>query len=164
MPYKDRALRHKASSEAGRRWRENNPERAHLCHSWVQMRQRCSNQNHPRYADYGGRGISVCERWDSFDSFVSDMGPRPTRFHTIERVNNNGNYEPGNCRWATRAEQCSNKRNCLYVTIGKERITLKEACRRLQLPYKQIHSRVNRLGWPIERAVSTPIRRILNAH
>lgn len=159
MPYKDPEMRAKVSAEHCRKRKLLNPEKWRLQGIWTQMRQRCSNPDNARYEDYGGRGITVCERWQSFEVFAADMSPRPSLQHTLDRINNDGNYEQGNCRWATRREQSNNKRNCLYVAVGGEKITLKEACRRLALPYKQIHSRINRLDWPIERAISTPIGR-----
>jgi hypothetical protein len=79
--------------------------------TWQQMKTRCLNPRHHAYADYGGRGITVCERWRvSFADFLADMGPRPSALHSIDRINNDGNYEPGNCRWATRSEQRRNQR------------------------------------------------------
>lgn len=80
-------------------------------YSWVGMIARCTDTNHASYENYGGRGISVCERWrNSFTAFYEDMGPKPTESHTIERKDNDGNYEPGNCKWATLQEQSRDKR------------------------------------------------------
>lgn len=77
--------------------------------SWTRMLSRCHDPNLDNYKHYGGRGITVCERWLSFENFLADMGERPAN-RSIDRINNDGNYEPGNCRWATSAEQHSNKR------------------------------------------------------
>jgi hypothetical protein len=77
--------------------------------AWIAMNQRCYNENNPWYHKYGGRGIEVCERWrSSYQNFLNDMGVKPTSKHSIDRINNDGNYEPNNCRWATQHEQVLN--------------------------------------------------------
>lgn len=97
--------------------RHRRPER----HIRVLMIQRCHNPNSPKFHHYGGRGIEVCQRWrESFDAFLEDMGPRPSPEHEIDRIDNDGNYEPGNCRWATRREQMENTRRTRLVTIDGE--------------------------------------------
>lgn len=78
---------------------------------WRGMRRRCENINCHAYKNYGGRGISVCERWQTFENFFADMGPRPSSLYSLDRVDNDGNYEPGNCRWATRIQQIRNRRS-----------------------------------------------------
>jgi hypothetical protein len=78
---------------------------------WRAMRDRCNRPNNKKYSDYGGRGIGVCKEWNkSFEAFYAHLGPRPSKDHSIERMDNDGNYEPGNVKWATRSEQMKNRR------------------------------------------------------
>lgn len=87
---------------------------------WVQIRQRCNNPTCHGYPNYGGRGISVCERWNDFSAFIEDMGPKPSPIHSIDRTNNDGNYEPGNCTWAIPTTQSRNRRVTRQVTAFGE--------------------------------------------
>lgn len=80
-----------------------------LYNTWLKMRDRCNNPNHKYYKNYGGRGIKVCKRWDNFALFVVDMGERPENY-TLDRINNEGDYEPSNCKWSSRKEQQANRR------------------------------------------------------
>lgn len=82
-----------------------------LYSTWKNMRGRCNNPNIPNYKDYGGRGIRVCERWNDFNLFLEDMGEKPTTKHTLERIDNDGNYKPSNCKWATYSDQMKNQRH-----------------------------------------------------
>ena len=105
--------------------------------AWQKMKERCYNPNIERYPVYGGRGIKVCDRWlESFDNFYEDMGPRPSSKHSIDRIDVNGDYEPGNCRWVTMQEQHYNKRNTLYVEYKNENKSLSELCKIYNLNYK----------------------------
>lgn len=91
---------------------------------WIDMRQRCDNGNRHNYKHYGGRGISVCDRWQVFENFYSDMGDRPTIQHSLERNDTNGNYCPENCRWATVIEQRNNMRSNRWIEVDGVRRTI----------------------------------------
>lgn len=128
--------------------------------SWRGMIERCTNPRSIGWKRYGGRGIEVCERWrNSFIAFLSDLGPRPTARHTLERSNNNRNYEPGNVSWALPPVQARNKRNNRFLVLGNERHTLSEWARRIGLKRTTLEMRLNSHGWTVERALSEPVRR-----
>ncbi len=131
---------------------------SHEYNSWGCMIQRCTNPNNDEYHNYGGRGITVCQRWrDSFEVFLADMGPRPTPKHSIDRFPNaNGNYEPGNCRWATQKEQMNNARCTTFLEWQGQRRSLSEWAEITGFSKDAIRSRL-RHGWSIERALSTPL-------
>lgn len=126
--------------------------------SWQAMKARCNNPNHDEYKNYGLRGITICERWLDFKNFIHDMGNKPTKAHTLERKDSNGNYEPGNCRWATPLEQSNNKRNNLSITYKGKTQSLSAWCRELSLSYKTISNRYN-TGFSIEMMFEKPIKK-----
>lgn len=114
--------------------------------TWIAMRTRCFNKNHIAYEQYGGRGITVCERWrESFLNFYQDMGPRPDQM-TLDRINGNGNYEPSNCRWATSKEQQNNMRSNQFVVVNGVRLTIAMQSERLGVNYHTLYSRLKRAG------------------
>lgn len=126
--------------------------------TWCNMLQRCRTSS-PAYSLYGGRGISVCERWvNSFDDFVSDMGRRPAGA-SIERIDNNRGYEPSNCKWATKQEQANNRRSNRLIEHGGQTKTLAQWAAALGMQQQTLHARLNRSGWPTEHALTRPLRR-----
>lgn len=123
---------------------------------WSSMKDRCGNPKTKNFGDYGGRGIKVCERWLSFENFADDMGPRPEG-HSIERRDNNGNYEPGNCFWATRLEQNRNTRRNRFLTHNDETKCITEWTALKGFKENTIRQRLF-MGWEVSRAIETPIR------
>lgn len=127
-------------------------------HAWGDMLRRCYRPDAPNYKNYGARGIRVCEQWrGSFAAFLADVGPRPTPKHTLDRIDNAGSYEPGNCRWATRAEQARNRRNNRLVTIGGRTLCLADWAAEVGAPVRTLASRL-RAGWPDHEAVLAPVK------
>lgn len=120
---------------------------------WASMHQRCINPNVNGYENYGGRGVSVCERWKSFANFLEDMGPRP-KGATLERVENNGNYEPSNCRWATREEQGNNKRSNRSLTYKGRTLTVAGWARLTGIRSSTIRQRLDYYGWSVADALT----------
>lgn len=149
-----------ASARALKHGLTNTPEHA----TWRSMRSRCTDSKVPNFKDYGGRGISVCERWDSFENFLADMGPRPSNKHSIDRKDNNGNYEPGNCRWATRQEQAENKRSSIMVRLLGREQTVIAWCREFAIKHSSVYGYIKRnkcrpvdaISWALVRAAMNP--------
>ena len=117
------------------------------------MVYRCTNPSHKDYLSYGGRGISVCQRWLKFENFLEDMGARPKGF-SLERINNNGNYCPSNCKWATRKEQQRNTRSNRILEHDGKRMCLAEWAEELGINHRTLRSRLQR-GWTISETLST---------
>lgn len=125
---------------------------------WHDMKRRCFDKNRKRYKDYGGRGIKVSESWMKFSNFIKDMGFRPSKKHSLERINNNKDYSKDNCKWATTKEQSLNTRSNVYLEYNGIKLTLKEWSEKLNLKYTTIYSRYNR-GWEVERILTSKLER-----
>ena len=128
--------------------------------NWSAMKARCYNPNSAKFTDYGGRGITVCDRWkDSFENFLADMGTRPTPTSEIDRVDSDGNYEPSNCRWASRSRQNRNKRNTIFITVDGETRSLSDWCELRGLNYNTVAGRILQYGWNPVDAITKPPKR-----
>ncbi len=126
--------------------------------TWSRMFARCYNPKTSSHANYGGRGITVCERWKDFATFLADMGPRPTPLHQIDRFpNNDGNYEPGNCRWATKSQQMRNTRMTIFLTHNGETLCLSEWAERIGISQDTLRRR-KYSGWSDADIIERPYR------
>lgn len=125
--------------------------------AWAGIKKRCQNKRASNYKYYGGRGITICRRWDSFELFFADMGIAPSPQHSIDRIDCDGNYEPNNCRWATIEQQLSNRRDCHFVVYRGQRMTVSEAVRLAGNIVAAAHASGRiRGGWPVDAAVEKP--------
>jgi hypothetical protein len=122
--------------------------------SWNSMLGRCRNPNDPMFQHYGGRGIQVCDRWQRFETFLSDMGPRPQAM-SLERLDNTVGYTPENCKWATQTEQNRNRSITRWITFNGVTMCLTEWAQQLGMTKQALTKRLN--DWPLERALTTPI-------
>lgn len=123
------------------------------------MLERCYDPNNKRYPIYGARGITVCDKWrNSFEAFLADVGRRPTPAHSLDRIETNGNYEPGNVRWATDKAQQRNRRNNYLITYRDTTATLMEWSERTGMGWATLRYRIN-AGWAVERAFTQPVRK-----
>lgn len=126
----------------------------------LRMKDRCYDPVSPYYHNYGGRGIKVCEEWlgdngiDNFEKWALSHGY--TEGLTIERINNNADYSPDNCKWATMKEQSNNKRNNVRIEIDGKSQTLTQWCEQYDVPYSRVRVRVQKMGWSLEEALTTP--------
>ena len=123
---------------------------------WATMVKRCTNPNDRSFSKYGGRGIDIDPRWLDFETFIFDMGRRPSNAHSIERKENSVGYWPNNCMWATRIEQANNCRSNCVVTLNGRSMTVAQWCRELDMNYRTVKARLVQHGWTAERAFSTP--------
>ena len=125
--------------------------------SWQHMKSRCFNPNHKNYLDYGGRGIKVCDLWLNFENFLADMGLKPTAKYSIDRIDNDGDYCPDNCKWSTQTEQVNNRRSNRLITIDDVTLTIAQWAKKMNISEQLIYGRL-KLGWSEYRAVMTPVR------
>jgi hypothetical protein len=125
---------------------------------WKSMMQRCTNPNADNFKHYGGRGITVCERWQDFASFLTDMGACPDKSMTLDRIKGELGYEPGNCRWATKADQNRNRpRAAVMLTHAGYTLSATEWAARMGMPATTLFARL-RLGWTAEQAITQPVK------
>lgn len=125
--------------------------------AWNDMIQRCKSPKNRFYQNYGGRGIKVCDQWLKFDAFIKDVGIRPSNKHSLDRINNDGNYEPGNVRWAEREIQDNNKTTSTRITFNGETLSVAQWGRKLGLHREVLRYRLKH--WPVEKALTKPSQR-----
>ncbi len=123
---------------------------------WSKMKARCLNKSDKSYPHYGGRGIKVSDRWLRFEGFLEDMGWRPSKKYSIERVNYNGDYCKENCKWILKSQQSKNKRDVPMIEYNDKLYCLADWCRVLNLPYTTMRHRVNVLKMPFSEAIKYP--------
>jgi hypothetical protein len=125
--------------------------------AWRGMWRRTTGEYREEWVDYGGRGITVCDRWRSYENFLDDMGPRPSPLHSIDRKDNDGPYSPDNCRWATKSQQARNTRKTRRITMNGETLTVYEWAEKIGIPVRTIKWRLS-AGWSEDRALTHPPR------
>lgn len=132
---------------------------------WSSMKGRCSCPGDTGYKYYGARGIKVCDRWkhgsngvSGFELFLSDMGPRPSERHWLDRIDSDGDYTPENCRWSTIEHQMRNRRSNVMLEYGGEKLCLTDMAKRHGIRPSTLHDRIRVQGWTVERAIETPVK------
>lgn len=152
----EKPLRQRKENISSRSFPDSEYKTAPEYRTWTAMRNRCNNSKAVGYERYGGAGVKVCERWNVYANFLVDMGRRPSPEHSLDRIDSRGDYEPGNCRWATRVEQANNRTNNLQIEYGGLTFSLKEWSRCLGMKYQALKTRLLN-GWTIDRAFTTPV-------
>lgn len=128
--------------------------RTRIYRTWIGMKARCENPSHSKYYMYGAKGVSVCERWQSYENFFKDMGHPPSDTHSLDRYpDKTVNYEPSNCRWATKREQMENTARTRDIAFNGETMCLKAWARKLGISHKTLWNRLDR-GWTIDEALN----------
>lgn len=125
---------------------------------WKSMMQRCYHVNAENYCYYGAVGVTVCTRWHDFGAFLADMGECPSRSMTLDRIENAIGYQPGNCRWATKAAQNRNRSHCVILTHQGLTMNVTDWANKISIPANTLHSRLW-LGWTVERALTQPLKK-----
>lgn len=125
---------------------------------WKSMMARCYNKNATNYQYYGAKGIAVCAKWHSFSVFRSEMGECPDKSMTLDRVDSKKNYEPGNCRWVTQADQNRNRSYCVHITFNGDTKIVEDWAKLLNISANTLRQRLY-LGWSVEKALTTPIKK-----
>lgn len=125
--------------------------------AWTSMKDRITNKNNKKYHLYGGRGIGFCDRWCSFENFYEDVGNPPTKKHTLDRIDSNGDYEPDNVKWSTYTEQNNNRSVNNYISFNGETKTIAQWAKEYNLLWETLKARI-KCGWSIERAITKKVR------
>lgn len=136
-----------------------NYKRSPTLGTWDNMLKRCLDTDNHAYNDYGGRGIKVCDRWLKFENFLEDMGEKPDPSLQLERIDNDGHYEPGNCEWATRAAQSRNRRSNHRIPFNGKLETVTDVADMIGMNRMTLFNRILTRGWSVERAIQTPVRK-----
>lgn len=154
-----RSGKRKSCAINGHVWNANPLRKANLLsyRSWCSMHKRCRDVLGKNYRNYKSRGIGVCARWQSFAFFLADMGRRPSLQHSIDRIDNDKGYEPGNCRWATAIEQRRNSRQKVFTLVDGEKALLVDVCAKLGLNRGVVYGRL-KAGWSLDDALTVPVR------
>lgn len=141
----------------GRRTKHGEAQKTKEYEAWQSMKSRCGRPRNKRYALYGGRGITVCPEWfNSFEQFLLDMGRAPSKGHSLDRIDTNGNYERSNCRWATTKEQSNNKTTSRLIEYKGQVKTVAQWADLAGIQYGMLRSRLFKLKWSAEKALTTP--------